>query len=194
MNKAGGLRHESPGEIVSITFALSATVSDWDGATYVIDCDCPAATPLVFPSSRLAWVWADRRNITPVPLRSLPNGCVSDTCREYALRPQPVASWRDASVNVSSTNGRELLDLLGVPDESTFGSGYLGAQCVSAQDLLGRVLLALALIPADLEIVGAVSGNLIYCGRPASYLHRRLTELHDLASTAAHLQREVVRS
>lgn len=168
---------------MSITFALATADSDWNGAAYVIDCDCPAATPLVFPSSRLAWAWAGHRNAAPTPLRTVPNGCVNEACREFSLHPQPVAPWHDASVYVSSTNGRELLALLGVPDDAT---------CLSAQDFLGRVLLALALIPVDLEIVDVVDGNLVYCGRPAGYLHLRLKELHDLASTAAHLERDVV--
>ena len=183
---------------MSVTFALLTTDADWDNAPYVIDCECPGATPITFPSARLAWAWADHRNATPDALRALPHGCASEICRECDLHPQPVATWYEAEINVAAANGRTLLELLGLyPDAPEEDPMMLqvderATTQVSGEDFLGRVLLASAMAPTDEGVPTYGEDNFIFCGRSAGYTETRLGELRDLAQTAISLGRDVV--
>lgn len=85
-------------------------------------------------------------------------------------------------LNMANGNASAVLDLLGLD----FGDGW-GE--LDAQDFLGRVLVATALlgITTDDEhgTPDVQDGNMIECGRRPGYLTTRLGELHSLATWAA---------
>ena len=169
---------------MSMNFALDTTPNDWETAPYVIACGCPDAAPLRFPTARLAAAWALQRNADPEHLRAVPHGCTDDLCRAYPLHPVPATDWFAATINVTNLHGAQLLEILGL--------GGQESPRISGTDLLGRVLVALALLPVDEGTPDLVDGNVITCGRRPGYLQMRLADLHALAQTALDLGRDVV--
>jgi hypothetical protein len=97
------------------------------------------------------------------------------------------------SVNVSNTNAAHLLALLGL-----FDTGELVGQ-LAADDFLGRVLLALAVNPADAGIPATSTGGpgtgtalVVDCGRRVGYTEARLDQLRTVAEAARAAGRAVV--
>ena len=91
----------------------------------------------------------------------------------------------DPQLQVSNTNGLRLLESLGLstPEEPQ----YFGT--VSAEDFLGRTLIALALEPTDegIPLVDSITSGgarLIECGRPVGYLQQKLEMLRDVITFA----------
>lgn len=91
-------------------------------------------------------------------------------------------------VNMANGNAIRVLDLVGI----TGDDAYCGS--MSGEDLLGRVLVALALTPedegTDTYEAGPDEGHFqggthIFCGRRPGYLQDRLEQLHDIATFAA---------
>jgi hypothetical protein len=84
------------------------------------------------------------------------------------------------SLNVNSSNAAELLSLLGL-DVEPDGD-------VAAEDLLGRVLLAQALLDVATDDehgrLPATEANWTTCGRRPGYLADRLAVLHTIATWA----------
>lgn len=91
-------------------------------------------------------------------------------------------------VNLSNQNAAQLLDLLGLPWDGDWAEA-------PAEDILGRVLLAQALLPAATDDghgqPTVVERNWIDCGRRPGYLADKLAELHQIA-TWAHERRAAV--
>lgn len=99
-------------------------------------------------------------------------------------------------LNMSNVNARFVLEMLGYKDTSDGGSA-------SAEEFMGRVLMALAIAPHD-EGVPAhddssydsngvrISGQLIQGGRPKGYLQDRLMELETVATWAAENNTTIV--
>lgn len=98
-------------------------------------------------------------------------------------------------VNVASTNGAELLQLLGLfpqgaePNDVlgiTFYSGTEGE--TSAVDFTGRILIAIALLDTTCDtegLPGYQQGRWHYFGRRPGYLAEKLAELSELADWTA---------
>lgn len=86
-------------------------------------------------------------------------------------------------INMSNTNAVVVCGALGIDLED---EGWCGS--LPAQDFLGRVLLALAIQPADEGIpshelpTGGV--RWVECGRRPGYTQERLVQLHELAEWA----------
>ncbi len=84
-------------------------------------------------------------------------------------------------MNVSNINAIEILGALGLVDE--WGVRMAGE--VSADDMLGRVLVALGVAPKDegrpASILPGKGMQVIDCGREPGYLQKRLRELRTLA-------------
>jgi GAF domain-containing protein len=109
------------------------------------------------------------------------------------------------SVNVSNTNAAHLLALLGLTPAGTsterpdpFDCGDLSG-ALPADEFLGRVLIALAVNPADAGIPSTSEGGpgtgtaeVIDCGRRPGYSDERLDQLRTLAEAARDAGREVV--
>ncbi|MEV7581562.1 hypothetical protein [Streptomyces erythrochromogenes] len=78
-------------------------------------------------------------------------------------------------VNMANANAARVLGVLGY-DEL--------AGDAEAGDFLGRVLVALALVPVDAGRPATAEGRFVVCGRRAGYIQERLEELHELAEGA----------
>lgn len=120
---------------------------------------------------------------------------VCEDCQHYGCFTSPVMDVSDVfDVNVSNTNARLLLTILGLDSEDLCGT-------VDGEDFLGRILVALAEDRDDTGVASAVVGGkevgqsgatMVDCGLPAGYFGDRFTALHGLAQEAARLGRPVV--
>ena len=88
----------------------------------------------------------------------------------------------DNEVNFSNQNAVGVLALLGVTPENT--EEFWNGGTLSAEDFLGRVLIALAVNPADAGVPPTQEGNFIDAGRREGYFDERLGQLRDLAERA----------
>ena len=88
----------------------------------------------------------------------------------------------DNEVNFSNANGVAVLALLGVTPENT--EDFWNGGRMSAEDFLGRVLVATAVNPADAGVPATREGNFIDCGRREGYFDERLIELREIADVA----------
>lgn len=80
-------------------------------------------------------------------------------------------------IDMNNSNASAVLDALGYSEP--YGEE-------DAEFFLGRVLLALAVAPADAGLPATgTDTRFIDCGRPAGYVQMRLEELHALAQYAA---------
>jgi len=117
-----------------------------------------------------------------------------EECAAYGIYSQPVMDVSDDfDLNVSSMNGRILLDALGVHTPELWGA-------LSGEDFLGRVLLAIAADRDDSGVDSAVIGGaslgqtgatMIDCGLRPGYFADRFGALHALGMEAVRLGREV---
>lgn len=78
-------------------------------------------------------------------------------------------------VNMANANATRVLSVLGY-DEL--------AGNAEADDFLGRVLVALALVPVDAGRPATAEGRFVDCGRRVGYVQERLEELRELAEGA----------
>ncbi|SFO39502.1 hypothetical protein SAMN05216207_10513 [Pseudonocardia ammonioxydans] len=137
--------------------------------------------------------------------------CTDPDCGEHAYRPFVVVHYStdtEPSLNVSRRHAMLLLRALGLvaelgaddvdepapaappPEQDTPLFGDL-----DAEQMLGRVELALALAPADAGVPARylnTAGTQYDCGRSAGYLQDRLTVLREVALFARDQTRDVV--
>lgn len=100
------------------------------------------------------------------------------------------AARRGPEINMSTGNAAQLMQLLGYDEEAMWN-----CEPVTGEDLLGRVLLAHALLDVatdDERGRPAVTGRWTEWGTEPGYLAGRLAELADLASWAATNGHKVV--
>jgi hypothetical protein len=85
----------------------------------------------------------------------------------------------ELSVNMANANAAHVLSALGL-DTMDLAGGE------PAETFLGRVLMALAVAPADAGVPAHTVGSerFIDCGRSVGYLQERLSQLHELALSA----------
>ena len=97
------------------------------------------------------------------------------------------------SVNMSQTNAREVIAALGLFEDDGDTGAVFRSESMSgsapAQDVLGRALMALALVddpgrPGTVE-VGPRGATLIDAGRPVGYVTSRLERIVELAQWAS---------
>lgn len=110
-----------------------------------------------------------------------------------ALNADVLASIPEAEeleINMSNTNAHRVCETLGINLEE---EGWCGS--LPAQDFLGRVLLALAIQPADEGIpaheVPTGGVRWVECGRSEGYLQERLGQLRELADWAVAHDAEI---
>ena len=72
-------------------------------------------------------------------------GCADDLCHKYGVFIVPALA--EPEVNLSNGNASEMLDNLGIQVGEDFAERCIGS--MPAEDFKGRVLMALALCPAD---------------------------------------------
>ncbi|WP_052362784.1 hypothetical protein [Gordonia alkanivorans] len=123
----------------------------------------------------------------------------------------PVEEHDRPMVNVSAANGTQILTLLGLlptaaPDLGVptaeieadvmtmdfFRHGHEQVGEATAEDFLGRILLAQALTGRDEGRPVDRSGRITDCGRPRGYLDERLCDLIEIAEWARSHQQVVV--
>lgn len=119
-----------------------------------------------------------------------------EDCQHYGCYTQPVMDVSDDfDVNLANTNARMVLSILGMTEESEDLCGS-----IDGEDLLGRVLVAMAEDRDDTGVASAVIGGsalgqrgatMVDCGLPAGYFAERFGALHALAAEAARLGRPV---
>jgi hypothetical protein len=117
----------------------------------------------------------------------------TDSCAECAAYDGPLltALYPFDEVNLANGNAGEVLSLLGYDGEDL----YIGT--ADAEDLLGRLLLAEALLAESAarpyrEQRQSGQPTMVDLGRPAGYVNQRISQLADLASWAAANRREIV--
>jgi hypothetical protein len=113
--------------------------------------------------------------------------CGDEYCAVSRLFVHPIIEDPAPDVNVSNANAAHLLGLLGFPvDLEDEEAGLYGT--ASAEDFLGRVLVAQAVNPADAGVpVTEEQGEgmlLVRCGRRVGYSEDRLASLRELADFA----------
>lgn len=115
-------------------------------------------------------------------------------CEECCGTTHPQAITADLpSVNLSQINAARMFDMLGL---NLVESGYCGS--IDATDLLGRVLVAVAVCPADEGVPAHVAAahtdgapKVIVCGRDAGYTEDRLVRIEAVARWAIENGRTV---
>lgn len=98
------------------------------------------------------------------------------------LRDVPAAEH--LAVNMSNSNAARVCGSLGINLDAM---GWCGS--LTAQDFLGRILVALAVEPADAGLPSTVDAapgraTFIDCGRAPGYAQERLEQLRELADWA----------
>ena len=140
--------------------------------------------------SHVVHLWCDGDQVAPADAAEAK--LVLDThnsrceeCRSYGgcfLNPV----YDAPVIQMSNTNAARLLDSLGYgePDSELFGSA-------PAAEFLGRILIALALEPADEGRPTVTEGNVVMCGTEVGYIQKRLQQLHALASWSVDHNTEI---
>lgn len=120
--------------------------------------------------------------------------CGDDFCTSGLMSIQAIESDPSPEMNVANDNAMHLLGLLGLPSEPD-ECGSLGGS-TTAEDFLGRVLIAQAVSPSDAgvpvtEETGQGGVTMIRMGRRVGYSDDRLTTLRELADFAVDRGRDV---
>lgn len=159
-------------ETMSVTFSSPGTVIGWK-----LSCGCLDAEGLSFDTYQEAVGYFDAHGFSVELLATCAD---ADNCASEPPSIGPIYEEEPPYVNVSNANAIRLLEVLGLP--CTFD--MLG-DSEPADDFLGRVLMALAVNPADPGLPAIEEGNVIDCGRRPGYLEDRLGQLRDVAAWAA---------
>lgn len=166
---------------MSVTFTPALQDSDFIGTVAACAADgTPITTsPLAYEDAALAaLVHSD--------------ACEDDICRAYGADLDNALAHTDleVSINVNNGNARHLLELLGLPFDGNGGT-------LDAHDFKGRVLVAMALNPADAGVPAHTAHSdllgmtVIDGGRRPGYTDERLTALLDVAEAAIRQGRTV---
>lgn len=137
--------------------------------------------------------------------------CTDPDCGEHAYRPFVVVHYStdtEPSLTVSNRHAMLLLRALGLVTELGADDVHEPAPAaprpeqdtplvgdLAAEQMLGRVELALALAPADAGVPVRdlnTAGTVVDCGRRAGYLQDRLRVLREVAVFARERARDVV--
>ena len=124
------------------------------------------------------------------------DGCTDEDCVIYGCTVETLTVGPEADeINVSSFNARPILEALGyIADGDNSDDGMVGS--ATAEEFMGRVLLALAVLPVSAERLSETTGGngtvtVHYGGRPEGYVQDRLAQLHGLAQFAREHSRMV---
>ena len=159
---------------VTFTAEWSSPVSGWQ-----VSCCCDTVVPRPFQTrdAALEWLRTDLSALLPL------EGCTDSWCASEPKVVEPVETDPAPLVNVSNSNAATILRALGVQVGDLCGS-------MPADDLMGRLLVASALSPADTGVPRRVSGGdgratLVDFGCDAGYLQDRFEQLCAVARFAA---------
>lgn len=153
---------------MSVTFAPEF-VSNVEHKT---TCACGAWVGGVYPTFDDAHFAVSALNIKPA--------CDDVYCNDYTY-VEPAVEVPE--VQMSNSNAASLLGVLGLAVGEDFSDYCTGS--LSAEDFLGRVLLAQGLNPADAGSDTIAVGNMVDCGRPAGYTDAKLDAMREVAKYAS---------
>lgn len=196
---------------MSVTFTAIANTTDFVVLAATVACECGSTRRASFSTYDEAADYG--RKIRSGAITGVP--CADQFCDPTGVRVDLVTAGEvGPELNVSNSNARFLLGLLGLPtDEDLSGS-------IDGSDMLGRALVACAVSPADEGVpahdvlpgdgdaafgaiadalgVNVVEGEpqdapaqvatglrMVDCGRRAGYAQERLAELVQVAQFAA---------
>lgn len=145
---------------MSVTFAV-----EQDTVQFQLTCSCGMV--------QLSQVFDTYQEAMDV-YSSVVNICDDEYCRAWPVRAEAVTA-DELELNLSNFNAYYVLDSLGL-------EGLCGT--LSAEDFLGRILLAEAIAPKDEGMPAYTEGILTHCGREEGYLGDKLALLREIASQA----------
>lgn len=111
-------------------------------------------------------------------LHPVQSTCADEFCRAYPARVELIEDPAFV-LNISNVNAASIFEILGF-DENTMD----WAGSISGAEMLGRVLMAEAVLPADAGVPAFAQGNMMFGGRPEGYLQHRLSDLRSIAEEA----------
>ena len=158
---------------MSVTFSpvMDSTVP------HVLVCICGEwSNGVMYPSSEMAHMVA----------KGMKPECGDVYC-DYVYVEPAVA---EPEVQMSNANAVTLLDVLGVQVGEDFSDRCSGS--LSAEDFLGRVLIAQGLNPSDAGSDTITDGNAVYCGRAVGYTDAKLDSMRQVAEWAVANERQIV--
>lgn len=157
---------------MSVTFTVTAS----SNTEYTIVCECGNTTfPQVYTSYEETYS----------QLSSITSKCEDPYCNRFFIEDTDSAY----DVQMSNMNALTILDVLGIQTEDLFEDRCTGV--ISAEDLLGRVLVAQALNPADEGTSTYSEGNMVMCGRREGYTESKLADLATLANIALNRNAQI---
>ena len=158
---------------MSVTFspAMDTAVS------HIITCICGEwSNGVVYPSFEMAHMVA----------KGMKPACGDVYCDYVSVQPADT----EPEVQMSNSNAAGLLEVLGLAVGEDFSDYCCGS--LTAEDFLGRVLLAQGLNPADAGSDTITVGNIVDCGRPAGYTYAKLDAMREVADWAISHNRKIV--
>jgi len=96
---------------------------------------------------------------------------------------------REPEAQMSNANAVDILDALEILANEDFSDRCVGS--MKAAEMLERVLIAEAVAPEYSGLTTMQIENVIYCGRPADYIQRKLAQLREVAEWAIENGRDV---
>lgn len=124
--------------------------------------------------------WCDKEELMLEPSEELLKSHLNQhDCQECQAYGGPLVTpvYEAPYLNMANSNAYMIMQILGYEPVEYVGSA-------SADDLLGRVLTALAIEPEDEGRPTLREGNFIFCGTEPGYKQRQLTKLRDIAEWA----------
>lgn len=148
----------APEFVSNVEHHLTCACGEWLGETYP--------------------TWDDAHSA--VKASNIKPSCEDVYCGSYVCIEPVVAA---PEVQMSNTNAATLLAVLGLAVGEDFSDYCTGS--VSAEDLMGRILIAQAVNPADEGTASFAEGNMVTCGRNAGYTEGKLGQLASVAEYAS---------
>lgn len=153
---------------MSVTFAPEFV----SNVEHKITCMCGEWVGGTYPS------WEEARSA--MLTSGMKSECGDPYCYQSATVEPAVAV---PEVQMSNSNAVTLLSVLGLASGEDFSDYCTGA--ISAENLLGRILIAQAVNPADEGTDAFSEGNMVYCGRSEGYTEAKLSQLAEVAEYAS---------
>lgn len=150
---------------MSVTFSPSMDTN----VAHVLVCMCGEwNSGVVYPSFEMAHMMH----------KEVQSSCTDPYC-DYLYVEAAIA---EPEVQMSNSNAVQLLDVLGIGVDSNFSDRCSGV--LSAEDFLGRVLIAQGVNPSDAGTETITVGNMVDCGRPEGYIDAKLDAMRGVAEWA----------
>lgn len=173
---------------MSVTFTAEYQPSDTAGFV-IACCDGSVEHAPVFAdyvTAKAAYEDGELTLLASDADRPLLPGCeMPDICPDYGWMIREVHTMQIPDVQASNANARTLLNALGYGTDDSDRDPFACTEELSgsedADSFLGRVLLALAVLPEDAGLPVVTTGRVHDCGRAPGYVQEKLNGLRTLA-------------